>query len=67
MATLKACKTCTHLGINWNTANTFMHSVCRKANVGEATETAAVKCVCEWVHKGTKPRGCPGWLSRKEA
>ena len=58
------CGNCKHVG-TVHSGGLFAHYVCKvKDGVGEATNVPGGKCVCSWVEKKTKPRGCPGWGAR---
>jgi len=63
------CGNCDHCGSKFPGPDgaIFEHRVCGKkpavgAPYGEGGSDC--RCVCDWVDKKSKPRGCPGWEGR---
>ena len=62
MKSRPSCRTCTHRGGRWEANSTFWHDTCKASDsVGEHQADGLGSCVCNWVAKNTRPRGCPGY------
>lgn len=60
MKSPKRCENCRHLHTRFEN-DLPAHMECTKRSaVGEVTSSGG-HCVCHWIDKGGKPRGCPGW------